>query len=98
MAQTTKTAPILFFNKLYDQYVYKGLPIDKIDVHTEFTIHNLADIHHTLPYKSPVYKTNFFSFLFVKDASGKYTTDDQSFDTKPLTIYFTNPGHYKSFE
>jgi AraC-like DNA-binding protein len=89
---------ILFFNKLYDQYVYMGLPVGTINVHTEFTIHNLADIHDTLPYKSATFKPNFFSFVFVRDASGKYTTDGLSFDTKPYTIYFTNPGHYKSFE
>lgn len=92
-----KTTEKLVFNKLYDQYVYLGLPLDKIDVQSDFTIHNLKDIHDTLPYKSPVYRTNFFSFVFVKDGSGQYTTDDQVFNTVPGTIYFTNPGHFKSF-
>lgn len=86
------------FNNLLDQYVYQGLPTDSIDAKTDFTIHNLKDIHHELPYTSIVYRTNFFSFVFVKDATGHYTTDEQVFNTSPGTIYFTNPGHFKSFE
>ncbi|MRG45022.1 helix-turn-helix domain-containing protein [Chitinophaga sp. SYP-B3965] len=92
------TAEKLVFNKLYDQYVYLNLPLDKIDPQSDFTIHNLKDIHDVIPYKSPVFRTNFFSFVFVKDASGQYTTDDQVFNTVPGTIYFTNPGHFKSFD
>ncbi|PSL48884.1 hypothetical protein CLV51_101213 [Chitinophaga niastensis] len=75
--QKKPSAEKLVFNKLLDQYIYLGLPIDKIDVKTEFTIHNLKDIHDTLPYKSPIYRTNFFSFVFAKNAKGKYTTDEQ---------------------
>lgn len=92
------TAGKLVFNKLYDQYVYLHLPLDKIDPTSDFTIHNLKDVHDSIPYKSPVFRTNFFSFVFVKDAFGQYTTDDQVFSTMPGTIYFTNPGHFKSFE
>lgn len=88
----------IIFNNLLDQYLYQGLPVDSIDAKTAFTIHNLKDIHHELPYTSIVYRTNFFSFVFVKDAVGKYTTDEQTFNTSPGTIYFTNPGHFKSFE
>lgn len=88
----------IIFNNLLDQYVYQGLPVDSIDAKTAFTIHNLKDIHHELPYTSIVYRTNFFSFVFVKDAVGRYTTDEQTFNTSPGTIYFTNPGHFKSFE
>lgn len=88
----------LVFNALKDQYIYLGLPVDKIDASVEFTIHNLKDIHDRLPYRSPVYRTNFFSFVFVKNGYGRYTTDDHTFDTEPGTIYFTNPGHFKSYE
>jgi len=86
------------FNNLLEQYIYQGLPTDSIVDKTDFTIHNLRDIHHELPYTSIVYRTNFFSFVFVKDAFGRYTTDEQVFNTCPGTIYFTNPGHFKSFE
>ncbi len=98
MGKTEKTEKILTFNSLYQQYVYLGLPLDTIDVKTQFTIHNLKSIHADLPYKSPVYRANFYSFVFVKEGHGKYTTDDKTFRTEPGTIYFTNPGHYKSFQ
>jgi AraC-like DNA-binding protein len=88
----------MIFNNLLDQYIYQGLPTESIDAKTDFTIHNLKSIHKVLPYTSIVYRTNFFSFVFVKDAIGRYTTDEQVFNTCPGTIYFTNPGHFKSFE
>ncbi|MDJ1484953.1 AraC family transcriptional regulator [Cytophagaceae bacterium YF14B1] len=88
----------LIYNTLREQYISLDLPTDSIDTQSEFTIHNLKDIHNQLPYKSPVYRTNFFSFVFVKEGAGQYTTDEQVFVTVPGTIYFTNPGHFKSFE
>jgi AraC family transcriptional activator of pobA len=92
------TEKILVFNSIQDLYLYLDLPVDTIDDETEFAIHNLKDIHAILPYRSPLFRINFFSFLFVKNATGKYSTDELFFDTRPGTIYFTNPGHYKSFE
>jgi len=89
---------IRLFETLHDTYIAQGLPVELIDSEAEFTITNLADIHKTFPYKSFVYRPNYFSFVFVKDARGKYTTDDLVFDTAPGTIYFTNPGHHKSYE
>ena len=86
------------FNTLKEQYLFQELPVDLIDDHTDFTIHNIKEVHGELPYKSIVYRVNFFSFVFVKDGEGRYTTDDQSYETRPGTIYFTNPGHFKSFE
>ncbi|MBT1706595.1 AraC family transcriptional regulator [Fulvivirgaceae bacterium PWU5] len=86
------------FDNLYDTYHDIGLPVGLIDAEAEFTIHNLAEIHLDLPFKSPVYRANYFSFVFVKNGHGRYSTDDHVFDTSPGTIYFTNPGHYKSFE
>lgn len=82
----------------YATYKAMGLPVNAIDPAGSFTIHNLADIHTTFPFKSSVYRPNYFSFVFVKDGSGKYYTDDLVFDTVPGTIYFTNPGHHKAFE
>src|SRR5687768_15742833 len=86
------------FEGLKDTYKAHGLPLDHIDTESEFVIHNLADVHAQLPFKSKIFRTNYFSFVFVKDARGKYSTDEQLFETRPGTIYFTNPGHYKSFE
>jgi AraC-like DNA-binding protein len=87
----------LNFNTVRDLYLHLKLPVENIDEKMDFAIHDLKDIHAEFPYSSPVFRPNFFSFVFVKNAYGRYTTDDKSFDTVPGTIYFTNPGHYKSF-
>ena len=91
-------APIVFYKNLYDTYSKLGLPVENIDPSTDFTINNLKELHPELPFKSHSYRPNYFSFLFVKDANGRYNTDDLSFTSEPGTIYFTNPGHQKSFE
>ena len=90
--------PIVFYKNLYDTYYKLGLPVDNIDPSTDFTINQLKELHPELPFKSHSYRPNYFSFLFVKDGDGRYSTDDLSFITEPGTIYFTNPGHQKSFE
>jgi AraC-like DNA-binding protein len=87
----------LIFNNLKEQYIHFGLPADGIDEKTDFAIHNLKDVHAILPYQSLIFRPNFFSFVFVKNGYGRYTTDELVFDTVPGTIYFTNPGHYKSY-
>lgn len=52
------------FDNLLKQYINFVLPTDGIDEKTEFTVHELKDIHHELPYSSPVFRSNFFlSFL-----------------------------------
>ncbi|HEY9048959.1 MAG TPA: helix-turn-helix domain-containing protein [Ohtaekwangia sp.] len=89
---------IVIYENLYSTYKSLGLPVDTIDQSKDFTINNLADIHKKFPFKSSVYRPSYFSFVFVKDAHGKYSTDDLTFDTVPGTIYFTNPGHHKAFE
>lgn len=89
---------IIFYETLQDSYKAFGLPVAPIDATGDFNIHNLVDIHKDLPYKSLPFRANYFSFVFVKDGVGSYTTDDQVFPTEPGTIYFTNPGHIKAFE
>lgn len=89
---------IIVFKNLYDTYKNMGLPVSDIEPNGNFTINNLKDLHPRLPFTSTGFRPNYFSFVFVKDAKGKYTTDDQTFNTVPGTIYFTNPGHFKSFE
>jgi AraC-like DNA-binding protein len=86
---------IILYDKVQDLYNKIGIPIDQS---TEFTIHELSAIHQNLPYQSPVFRTNYYSFVFVKDGKGNYTTDNQTFPTEPGTIYFTNPGHIKAFK
>ena len=89
---------IAIYKTLHITYQTLGLPADDIDPNGDFTIHNLKDLHPELPFRSTGFRPNYFSFLFVKDADGSYTTDDLTFSSVPGTIYFTNPGHFKSFE
>ncbi|WP_375419538.1 helix-turn-helix domain-containing protein [uncultured Hymenobacter sp.] len=86
------------YQTLQEQYLHLGLPVDLIDAQLEFTIFNLSDLHQPLPFASPVSRLNFFVFGFVKSAQGRYIIDEQQFPMQPGTIYFTNPGHYRSFE
>jgi AraC family transcriptional activator of pobA len=85
------------FDDLYHQYKYLGLPVNLICRDTNFTIFNLADIKEALTIQSPVHRLNFFVFAFVKDGQGSYTIEEQKFEIRPGTVYFTNPGHYRSF-
>lgn len=86
---------MIVHHTISDFYKSLGLPIEQ---HLDFTIHFLPDIHPIIPFKSPVYRAEYFSFLFIKDSRGTYTTDDHVFVFTPHTIFFTNPGHVKSFE
>lgn len=89
---------IVYYETVQDSYKSFGLPVDTITATGDFNIHNLFDIHKELPYKSLAFRTNYFSFVFVKDGVGNYTTDEQVFPFGPGTIYFTNPGHIKAYE
>lgn len=82
---------------LYDLYNDLGLPVDLIHQDSGFTIHNLKDIPFELPYQSPVFRPNYFSFVFVKNGSGQYTIDGNTFEILPGSIYFTNPSNYRTF-
>ena len=82
---------------LYDLYQHLNLPVDLIQTSEGFTIHNLKDIGFEVPYQSPSFRPDYFSFLFIKDGIGKYTIDEHSFQAKPHSIYFTNPSNYRTF-
>jgi AraC-like DNA-binding protein len=82
---------------LYDLYRHLNLPVDLIQPSEGFTILNLKDIGFKVPYQSPSYRPDYFSFLFIKDGMGKYTIDEHSFQAGPHSIYFTNPSNYRTF-
>ncbi|WP_316748620.1 AraC family transcriptional regulator [Pedobacter gandavensis] len=83
---------------LADLYKTMGLPVDSVQGSTGFTVHALKETFKDLPFKSIAHRPDYFSFVFVKDARGSYVIDELSFDISPGTIYFTNPGNYRSFE
>ncbi|WKL49245.1 AraC family transcriptional regulator [Flavobacterium pectinovorum] len=87
---TTKT--------LYDLYIELGVSVDMLDPKAGIAVVNLNDVGFELPYKSPPFRPNYFSFLFVKKGSGQYTIDDHDFTAEPGSIYFTNPSNYRTFE
>lgn len=93
MAQHNITARTL--QELYQQL---GLSNDSLGEESGFTIHHLEDTFKDLPFRSEPFRPNYFSFLFVKNAFGHYTIDDQRFGVTPNTVYFTNPGNYRIFE
>jgi len=93
-----KEGKIQIFNTLYDQYRNLGFSTDLIDKQTDFTIFNLKDVCNERLISSPPSRLNFFVFLFAKDGNASYAIDNYTFETQPGTIYFTNPGHIRSYE
>jgi AraC family transcriptional regulator, transcriptional activator of pobA len=87
----------LQFRSLYELYNHLGLPTHLVEPLDGFTIHNLKDSGFDLPYESPLFRPEYYSFLFIKDGRGKYTIDEYTFEVAPKTLYFTNPGNYRTF-
>lgn len=87
--------PFLVHQSISDLYKALNLPIEQ---ELEFTIHFLPEIHTKIPFQSPVFRAEYFSFVFIKSGKGQYTIDDQQFGFEDRTVYFTNPGHIKSFD
>ena len=64
----------------------------------QFVIHNLQDVSPEPPFKSDVFRANYFTFVLVKTGDTRYTLDGVEYVVRDRTLYFTNPGHMKSFE
>ena len=86
---------IPYYEKVADLYHAIGIPFQQDN---QFSMDDLLELHQEIPYKSEVFRTNYYSFIFVKSGKGNYTTDNQTFKYDSKTIYFTNPGHLKAFE
>lgn len=91
----SKNPVVKTLNELYE---LMGLSHSAIDSSSGFTTVYLQDLFKEFPVSSIPYRPNFFSFLFIKDAFGKYTIDDLQFTMEPRTVYFTNPGNFRTFE
>ncbi|MCU0443426.1 MAG: AraC family transcriptional regulator [Microscillaceae bacterium] len=72
-----------------------GLPLSQ---NLEMTVHPMQGLHGDQPMKSPLFRTNYYTFLLIEKGKGSYTIDNQTFNIIPYTFYFTNPGHLKSFQ
>ena len=84
-------------NRICDLYKNLGASLDRLDEKSEFFICNLASFRLGVdtPFVGPVYRANFFSFVFAKDCSGTTYSDYYTCDIKPGSIYFNNPGELK---
>ncbi len=86
---------IIVHHKIADLYKTLGLPFEQ---EIDFAILSIPDIHPQIPFKSPVLRADYFSFILTKNGSGVYWIDENRFPFDSQTIYFTNPGHLKSYE
>jgi AraC family transcriptional regulator, transcriptional activator of pobA len=87
--------PIATYNSMSEFYQALG---GKLEQNADFTIHPLEEIHDQVPLKSPLFRVNYYSIVMIRQGRGRYFLDDRTYETKPQTIYFTNPGHVKGFE
>lgn len=86
---------IIIHNNISDLYKSLNLPFQQ---EIDFTIHFKPDILQQIPCKSPIFRADYFSFNFIKDGAGFYTIDENTFPFNSRTVYFTNPGHIKSYQ
>lgn len=82
---------------LYQLYKQWGLSVEQIDPSSGFTIVHLNEFNWDLPFESPSFRPDYFSFLFIKEGAGKYSIDNNSFTVVPHSVYFTNPSNYRTF-
>jgi AraC family transcriptional activator of pobA len=86
---------LIVHHSISNLYKTLGLPYKK---EIEFTVHSIPDLHPQIPFQSPKLRANYFSFIITKAGSGVYFLDDNRFPFGANSIYFTNPGHVKSYE
>ena len=86
---------MIIHHKISDLYKTLGLPFEQ---EIDFAILSVPDIHPEIPFKAPILKANYFSFILTKEGSGIYFLDENRFPFDSGTFYFTNPGHIKSYE
>lgn len=82
------------FRTLQDFFKSIDLPL-KQDF--EMTIHQLKGLHGDGRKQSPLFRTDYFSFLLITAGKSSYIIDKQEFDLCKNSFYFTLPGHLKSF-
>ncbi|MEM9383162.1 MAG: AraC family transcriptional regulator [Planctomycetota bacterium] len=64
----------------------------------ECTIHRMEDIHGEVPYRSHLFRANYYSVVLITAGATTYIVDDRTHRTRPGTVFFTNPGHVKGYE
>ena len=82
------------FRTLQDFFRSINLPLQQ---DFEMTIHPLKGLHGEGKKQSPLFRTDYFSFLLITAGKSSYTIDNQDYDLGRNSFYFTLPGHLKSF-
>ena len=90
-----KEKAIANYNSMAEFYASLGGTLEQ---EVDFTIHRLEEVHGDVPFKSSLFRANYYSIIIISRGRGRYFLDRYSYETKPSTIYFTNPGHIKGFE
>ena len=83
------------YNSLAEFYAAMG---GHLEQELGCTVHRLEDLHRETPFKSELFRINYYSIVLICSGSGCYIIDSYTFPTQPYTLYFTNPGHIKGFE
>ena len=72
---------------------------------SEFILHGVNNLYTDLPYRSPPVRSGYYSFVYAKNAFGRYHIGGQDYDAGPGTIdagpgaiWFAHPGRSHSFE
>ena len=86
---------VVVHHTIADLYKTLGLPAEE---EIEFTILSIPDIHPKIPFSSPNLRADYYSFILTKEGGGVYYLDDNKFPFGNRSIYFTNPGHLKSYK
>jgi AraC family transcriptional regulator, transcriptional activator of pobA len=79
-------ASIPVFDDMSRLYAFLGLPVDGIHAGSQFAIHRVGDGQADTPYRSPVCRSGFYSFLFLKKSLDQHAA-----------LHFIPTGHCKSF-
>lgn len=82
-------------HRISDLYKTLNLPTGS---EMDFSILSVPEIHPHIPFQSSRLRADYFSFVLTKDGSGVYKLDEVEFPFGSRSIYFTNPGHLKSYK
>ncbi len=83
------------YRTLQDFFKSIGLPLEQ---DFEMTVHQLKGLHGDGKKQSPLFRTDYFSFLLITKGKSSYIIDKQQFHLGAGSFYFTLPGHLKSFQ
>lgn len=83
-------------NSTLEKFKVLGLPTHLVTGTGDFNMLQSHLAGFPLPWGVPLMRINYFVFAFATDARGHYVIDDQTFPFEPCSVFFTNPGHYRS--